>query len=774
MGEWFLKNLTEERVQPVDDAIAATCAEFSDIEDLATTLKLWLKKPEVLSTLGAFADGFIGLGEIPAEALASALIKDGGFFLEESSQSSAVAIVMTFLDKLRTEILQVPQLAAQYQENQSEARYLNLLARFDDLQSRLPSTTVSVTAGMTSSRLKATFDRAYSRLEGKHPIEAKTLFDALIEEIRSSDPDNRELLAKSLTNRANALLQLGQGEEACISLDEAREAQDSPLTRLNAAIAKLIRNDPQSCLADLEAIGEHNQLSPQFWSAKLNALSQVGRGAEALELALALPNTISEAERKELLGTALMQNEKYVEAQTELEEAANLAADNPEFWFRFAESIYAPILHARNDNPIPASFADPHEKQRLRQCLEVLERARKLARDAERDQLFRDIQANIGTVLMALGEFEKAIAEYRVVSEGPHHEPSVWRSLGICLLLTGKADESISALRHVPEAEEHLGTESILFHALLAAGKAKEAVAFAEERATSPVTPENLQWHVWTAEALRADRQFRKAENVISDLKTRFGSSPEFSISLAEHYEAIGDVELAYRAYEHAMVNGSSSIAGRSRLLYGRLLYQQHDYQSAAEIFEPIVPRDEPSSILGMYLYALHRTEKHGRVLSIVSELFDQGKELPEPIVEIAAVSAEILFNLGLAKKLYGYLATMYGNQTKHVTRLAVCLYRTGDRNGAAELLAGVRLRLNESSDLLAAAEAFSATSDYLNAVEAAHAAAQAAPNDPRVQLTFAWLAMVAGKHIKGQVTCINVKVEGLSKSGRETVVSGA
>ncbi|HEY5177555.1 MAG TPA: hypothetical protein VII95_18510 [Terriglobales bacterium] len=753
VGELLYQWATDTKVQPVEEAIKTTSEQYPMLNDLDTTLRQWLRNPQISETVRQYVEGLTTIGEVPIQLLAKAMVDQAGFYLGESSLAPASDVIASFLLILRDEFLTLPTVSGLHVANRLEADHQEMMAEVRKVQTMVAGISCALPSGDISASLKKKFDHGLSALDSGKPADAKALFDALAEEIAQTPGDHRQLLAKTLTNYAKALMQIGEVATACDALVRAHEAEALPATRLNLAIVSLINNNPQEALRLLEELGPEMDSAVEFWQAKISAMIGVGREAEAVVVARKLPEALSPADRKELLGVALLLTGDYVEAEPLLADAVKLKPDSPEYWVKRAECIYVPILQSRNESPVPPSLAESTEKARLRAALAALKEARRLATEGGRSSLASDIQLNVGILKMALGEFQDALAEFKPIIESIDPDPAVWRNAGICLLLTGKANEAVEALSKSPQTERHLGTETVMFNALLASGRAKDAIIFAKQRAETPVDKDNLKWHVRVAEALSADRQFTEAKLVLTQLKAGFGTSPELSLSLAQYYDATGDVELANDAYSHAVSAGDSTIASRARFLYGLSLYAQQKFARAVDMLRPIVPTDEPTPVLVLFAFALYGSGEYGQVTAILTKLLSDRKPLSEPLAEVGAACAEYLCDLDLAIQLYEYLADNYGNQVKHVTRLAISKYRRGEREAAGELLVGIRKKISTAADLLAAAEAYLAISKYITAVELAHAALLAAPDDPNVHVMFIWYSLVAGKHARAELS---------------------
>jgi tetratricopeptide (TPR) repeat protein len=318
---WVLKqaysavqsSLSNENKGPVEAAVQKTCEHFSQFDGLGETLRLWIASGSISEALGRFLAGLDGVEDVPLELLVSSLIRDGGFYLADSTAEEARGVVLAFINALRDAVLALPNMAILFMENRHEARHREVMAALTSSGKSVSPFLALGQAEPESPILKQRFDRAKAALESA-PKEAALLLEVLAEELRVDTHSSKTLLVKAVTNHANALLRLGEVEKSCELLKEAHGIEESSLTKLNLGVVALLENKPEECLSRLNPLESTSADKPEFWAAKLTALSRLDQNLEAVDIARHLPQALPESDRTELLGIALLNAGEFTEA----------------------------------------------------------------------------------------------------------------------------------------------------------------------------------------------------------------------------------------------------------------------------------------------------------------------------------------------------------------------------------------------------------------------------------------------------------------------------
>jgi tetratricopeptide (TPR) repeat protein len=732
-----------EAVDPIEKAIAITAEHYPGIEGTQMTLRRWLRMHPVQDALSKVIAGHAGPAEVPVQQLVSALVDpETGFAMLADTEQVAADIVRTFLHAVRTTCWSSPVLGLPGLANRVEHR-------FDRLEYGLATTAsllVDAVGGMPTltSALQEQYGHAEaSYTQGDYPT-AKALFGSLLKTLDISPGNTRELRTRVLTNLARISVQLDAPGEAVLYLAEARRLDPvSPKTRTNWGVALLLDSKPEEALRYLDTIEGESAHILEYWSARAEALVQLGRKEEAISIAQRAKVDDRPAEREHMVGVMRMHSAEYDAAAGHFARALEIDPERPEFLASHAESLLIPITAKANESELPTSGPADHSK--LSEVTVELEKARRAFEKTGRVKKAGRVQLTLGVALLIKGDAEGAIQQLHPLSVAADPDPDVWRNLGSAYLLAGKAAEAIAPLERAVAISDQLNERHLLFSAYMLSGRADRALALADDRTGQQLTKDSLPWYLRSAEALCALRKWTAAHEILERARTAFGEDPAVLLQLANYYEGTGEVQAAADYYKRALECAPGGrLEAKIRFLYGGFCGSQHQYSAAIEIWKPLVrpPRLDPPLV--PYCVALYNSGQL-RDLSLIATTF-RGSAVPEKLADIFASTYERLNSLDEAIFWLKYLGDNYGNQLNHLVHLAIAMFRRGQRQEAREVLDGTRHRITVQQDLMNYAKAYTSIEQYEVALEVGLQALKAAPDDADISADYVMLFLIATK----------------------------
>jgi tetratricopeptide (TPR) repeat protein len=731
------------QVAPLDAAIQSTASLFPGLEGVEDTLRQWLQSVAVSDALRAFVAGEVGRDEFPVEQLASILVEKAGFYLPEHSEATAEKIISTFLVKVRSAYLTNSPAGLLHVANRQEAR-------FDGIQQQLYQVTASVdSAGGLRPALQTHFDQALARLEaGDYPA-AKALFETLLTEFERAPLRDRHLERRIRASLGQIAASLGDNDGAINHYKRAIEMDDDPVrAAVNSAVVDLIEQKPDEALGRLASVSglESSSVTFEYSAVKVEALLRLKRHQEAVDAALSVRVAGKETQQFELIGRAYRESGALEAAEKAFRAALAVNSSRAEAQYFLAEVLFTPAIEYRNQHPgmpMPA-----HLQKKLEAAANLLEGAAASFRRQGRNGAAAEVESTLAVVRSLQDRFADSIRLLEPIVKSADATANDWRILGFAYVSTNEPGKAVDALKCSIAKDPDPITEFLYAQALIMAGRADDALAFAQTKATEPITADNVRWHITKANALGAKRQFSKAREVLTTVRQQDPTNAEVLLTLAELYEATGDDAEAANAYEQALKNATGADETRVRYMFGGFSARRKEHGRAVELWRPLLRREKPNTLLDNYLRVLYNSRGLSEITSIAENIRKSGEKASAICAEVAAATYQRLDDLNEASSWLEYLCDNYGNKPEYITQLSTIKFRLGRRDEAMELLDASKVTLKDAKDLMGYAQAYSMLGRHRDAIELGRRAVLLA-TDPDIYMGYVGVFLAADDSVE-------------------------
>jgi tetratricopeptide (TPR) repeat protein len=733
-----IKSVKGNEASPLTEAIESTQRYFQTIEGLDETIRQWLRDPRVAKVFSDYIEGQTGRDEIPVADLVSILVENTQFYLGDGSLTAAGQIIETFCGKLRTAYLTKSPVAPLHIANRMENGFADMGDQLREINELVR------TAGGLKSTLQAQFDEAIAKMEAGDLQAATTLFEVLLIAIEHAQVRDRSLERRVHINLGNLARRFQEEDKAVRHYRVAAELDDdSKRATLNAANADLVEQKPQEALDRLNSLRdmETSPMAFEYSATRVLAFLGLKRFDEAIELARHIAALTKEGRRFELLGHAYREAGRLDEAERAYRDALVSEPSKAELQHTLADVLLAPAFEYHNQHAgvdLPLSM-----RTRIEEAGNLLECAAALYRTEGRQRAAFQVDSVLAVVRALQNRFSDAITVLEPVVQSGHAAAHDWRTLGFAYTNLRQLDKAANAFKNALAKQSDPETEFLYAGALLMSGKPSEALAFASELATVPVSESNIRWHMLKANALRAKREFSQAREAISVAQEQFPNDADVLLTRAELYDDIGQYADASEAFEKALKNATGVLEQRVRFAFGGFAARRKDFKRATELWKPLIRRDRPDELLDNYVRVAYNSHQFADITSTAKSIKDSSARASDVFAEVAAASYESLDDLVEAGYWLEYLGDHYGNRPKHIARLSIVKLRLGKHEQAIELLNAARATLTDPQDMMRFAQAYSLLSRHRDAIQLAHAATRES-NDADMQMAYVALFLAA------------------------------
>lgn len=716
---------------PLGEAIESTQRYFPTIEGLNETLRQWLRAPCVAKALTDYVEGQTGRKEIPIADLVSTLVKDTPFYMGDDSSATAGDIIEVFCGKLRTAYLKSP-VASLHLANRIESGFANTGEQLREIKELLSPT------------LQKQFDEAVVKMEAGELLAATTLFESLLAAIERAPIRDRSLERRVHIHLGNLARSFQEGDKAVRHYRAAAELdEDCKRATLNAAAADVIEQKPQEALERLDGLQdmETSSMAYEYFAARVSAYIGLKRFDQAIELARDISRKTKEARRFELLGHACREAGRLEEAEQAYRDALALGPPKSDLQHILADLLLVPAVESHNQH----AGVDVHlsMRSRIEEAGNLLERAAAQYRTEGRQRAALQADSGLAVVRALQNRFSDAVTVLEHVVQSGQATANDWRTLGFAYTNIGQPDKAVNAFKNALDQQPDPEIEFLYAAALLISGRPRDALTFASERATVPVSEPSIRWHMLKSAALKARREFSQARELISLAQRDFPNDAEVLLASAELYGETGQYAEASNAFEKALKNATGSVERQVRFAFGGFAARQRDFRRAAELWKPLVRYDPPNDLLDNYVRAAYNSHQFADITSIAKSIKDSSLRASDGFADVAAASYESLDDLLEASYWLEYLGEKYGNRPKHIARLSIIKLRLGKHEQAAELLNASRATLTDPEDMMRFARAYSRLGQHRDAVKLAYAASCEC-NDANMQMAYVGVFLAA------------------------------
>jgi tetratricopeptide (TPR) repeat protein len=688
----------------------------------------------------------------PNGAIVRSFIEVGNFYHAEQTESAAEELLNTFFRLLEAEVLRSPDAIvalAGLQRNLSaegiqaiERAESGILAVVNDRSERLEALIQDSSIrpqAIQEHKFHARIDDARELLRSAYPKAAFDRLTAIRQEVTSSNP-SQSILFRIATNLGCCALHLGDEPRAIEELTFAYKLEpENPKAIVNASLVALLKREPDEALR-LAEIGRERTPHDSIATAHyIRALFALQRDAEAMALRDAEPWIREDSDCCRMIGTCLLQQHRFSEAEPYLRTALARKPDSVPAAMNLAQVLMHPTdAHMIGETflswRLPAGFVS-----RLKEALSLLDGLIGMHTDDRRNHgICLSFRANVRRML---GEEGSAIEDCKLALTYVPNDSFALQIMGLSYLRADNYGESIKSFEAVSDERTKLQCSVPLATAYMHAGKPELTVPILEAWVASSSDPETL---LDTADLLLCAYeklgQAELAQRLIERLRKEWSEHPTALSAIGRHLNRRGETDEAIRLLTEALVNADGPVRDFIALNLAEYYYAASQFAKAVDLYGSVADLERDDAVTRCYLVCLYKTGMHREALRLAQRIRNGGT----PAAVVGEIEAELLLKIGdlpEAQALFEGLSNQMPDRPTHRLNAVMCAMRRGKTEVAQRLLSEVQFEnIRQDGGALIEVAKLRAHLGMKEVLRFAYQARRMAYDDPEVHAAYVGL----------------------------------